>query len=360
MDIETVISMAPGLTKLYVFLGNNTDDILGQMITNSEIQQFSSSWGMNQDQTAEQDFQIMQVQGQSFFDASGDGDAYVVAPIPNWPADDPNVTSVGGTTLTMYNNGTAYISYDLETVWNDGQHTGQNNAPWWGNGQTTNDAYWGSGGGVSSTYPIPLWQQSINMTAVGGSSTRRNFPDVAMPGVYVWSVYENGLSTSVEGTSCAAPLWAGFTALVNQQAAAQGKPSVGFLNPAIYAIGQSQYYTNAFHDITQGSNTWSLSPNSYFAAPGFDLCTGWGSPNGQGMIDALVSYAGPVFVDFNYTGTTNTGTFDFPFKTLAQGVNTVSNNGTILIRTAGSSPETMTISKPMTIKVIGGPATVGH
>ena len=63
LDMEMVISMAPGLNKLYVFLGNNTDHILGAMITNAGIQQFSSSWGMNQDQTAEQDFQIMQVQG---------------------------------------------------------------------------------------------------------------------------------------------------------------------------------------------------------------------------------------------------------------------------------------------------------
>ena len=80
------------------------------------------------------------------------------------------------------------------------------------------------------------------------------------------------------GTSCAAPLWAAFTALVNQQAAAASQPPVGFLNPALYAIGKGANYTTCFHDITTGNNTWSGSPNLFFAVPGYDLCTGWGTP----------------------------------------------------------------------------------
>ncbi len=89
------------------------------------------------------------------------------------------------------------------------------------------------------------------------------------------------------GTSCAAPLWAGFMALVNQQAAASGKPGVGFINPAIYAIAAGSSYAACFHDVTTGNNTWSGSPNSFYATNGYDLCTGLGTPAGQNLINAL-------------------------------------------------------------------------
>jgi uncharacterized repeat protein (TIGR03803 family) len=280
LDIEMVISMAPGLTKLYVFEGNVTDHILGSMVTNTQINQFSSSWGMNNDATAAQYLQQMQTQGQSFFQASGDGDAYVTFPI-YWPADDPNVTSVGGTELTMNGSG---ASYGSETVWNSGFDA---NGPWCCNGQNSNNAYWGSGGGVSSIYSIPFWQQSVNMTAVGGSSSMRYLPDVALTADDVWVNYMNGLSGSFMGTSCAAPLWAGFTALVNEQATNQSVPSVGFINPALYAIAQSSVYTSCFHDTTTGNNTWPGSPSKYYSATGYDLCTGWGTPTGSNLINSL-------------------------------------------------------------------------
>ena len=95
------------------------------------------------------------------------------------------------------------------------------------------------------------------MSANQGSTTMRNVPDVALTADNVYVVYDNGSSGSVGGTSCAAPLWAGFTALVNQQAAANGMPPVGFLNPALYAIGKGANYTSDFHDITTGNNSSS-------------------------------------------------------------------------------------------------------
>src|SRR5262249_55328350 len=91
------------------------------------------------------------------------------------------------------------------------------------------------------------------------------------------------------GTSAAAPLWAGFTALVNQQAVAAKKAPVGFLNSSLYTIGTSANYTSAFHDITVGDNSWVPgSPTNYLAVPGYDLCTGWGTPNGTNLINMLV------------------------------------------------------------------------
>ena len=118
--------------------------------------------------------------------------------------------------------------------------------------------------------------------------------------------YGNGSSGVFGGTSCAAPLWAGFMALANQQAASLGNPAPGFINPAIYAIGTGQNatysYAACFHDTTSGNNFWSSSPTSYPATTGYDLCTGWGTPNGVNLLNAL---AGSGSLS---TGSTNTNT----------------------------------------------------
>ncbi len=364
LDIEMAISMAPGLAAVVVFEGpdNISDllDILDNMAESNYIQikQFSSSWGygydtggFNSNTTFDQVFMKMATQGQSFFQASGDGDAWT-SPILI-PSASPYVTSVGGTTLTMNGSGTSYAS---ETVWNSGYYTNAGiSGPWAPNG----NGYWGSGGGVSTNYAIPSWQQGVSMASNGGSTTYRNIPDVAMTADNVWVEYNNGKSGSFVGTSCAAPLWAGFTALVNQQAASQGLSSMGFLNPALYAISQGPLYSYAFHDVTSGNDTWSGSPTEFYAVTGYDLCTGLGTPNGMNLINALLPY-GDVWVDFNYTGSTQNGTYNYPFKTLAQGTNAVAPGGSIWIRTSGSSSETLTISKPLSIRAYGGPATIGN
>ncbi len=113
-------------------------------------------------------------------------------------------------------------------------------------------------------------------------------PDVALTADNVWVAVDNGGSGEVGGTSCAAPLWAAFTALMNQHAAAHGRTNVGFINPAVYALAKTTNYTNVFHDITVGNNTNTTSATRYFATTGYDLCTGLGTPNGANMIYALV------------------------------------------------------------------------
>ena len=115
----------------------------------------------------------------------------------------------------------------------------------------------------------------------------RNVPDVALTADNVYVVYGNGQSNGFSGTSCAAPLWAGFTALINEQAVAFGQAPVGFLNQQLYAIGKGTNYTPAFHDITTGNNVSSNSPSRFSAVPGYDLCTGWGTPNGTNLISIL-------------------------------------------------------------------------
>lgn len=284
LDIEMAISMAPGLTAVVVFEGANNIshwvDVLDIMSSQTQIKQFSSSWGYddgaNPNVLFDSVFQKMAAQGQSFFQSSGDGDAWV-NPIAV-PSASPYLTSVGGTTLMMNNSGGTYAS---ETVWNWG-NLGTNDA-WFAEG----NGYWGSGGGVSSVYSIPTWQTNVSMANNKGSTTKRNIPDVALTADNVWQTYNNGSSRSTGGTSCAAPLWAGFIALVNQQAAANGKPPVGFINPALYTIGAGKNYTNCFHDITTGNNTNSASAGKFVAEKGYDLCTGWGTPAGQPLINAL-------------------------------------------------------------------------
>jgi hypothetical protein len=271
LDIEMLNCMAPGLSTILVYEAPGDTpaydgDLLSKIASDNLARQISSSWIIGNSPQYTNFYLEFAVQGQSFFQASGDEDAYYQG-IFQWE-DSPLVTLVGGTTLTTTGPGGAYVS---ETVWN------------WGYGYGI-----GSGGGISVNYPIPSWQANINMTANGGSTTMRNIPDVAMTADNIYIVANNGLGEpGVGGTSCAAPLWAGFTALVNQQAVAKGEATVGFINPAIYAIAKGSGYASAFHDITTGNNTSPNSPDNYYAVAGYDLCTGWGSPSGQ-LIDILV------------------------------------------------------------------------
>jgi len=138
------------------------------------------------------------------------------------------------------------------------------------------------------------------MTDNGGSHKYRDYPDVAMAADNIDTRYDDGVEAAESGTSAAAPLWAGFMALVNQQAASLGKPSAGFINPAIYAIGKGTNYTpyaSAFHDITTGNNG---STTQYPAVAGYDLCTGWGTPTVH-LINALADNS-PVVWNTNDSG----------------------------------------------------------
>jgi subtilase family serine protease len=282
LDIEMAMAMAPGLSKIIVFSGGPNgaqNDVLNAMAANNTVKNLSCGWGWGGGPSATTDaiFRQMAAQGQSFFNASGDNDAFTTGAnsvngvdnpsLANAPSSSPYITQVGGTTLTTTGPGGAWQS---ETVWN------------WGGGS-------GSSGGISSYYSIPAWQTNVSMTVNQGSTTKRNIPDVALTADNVYCYSDNGQSSSEGGTSCAAPLWAGLTALANQQAATTGKPAVGFVNPTVYAIGTGSDYAQDFHDITTGDNTWSSSPSRFYAVKGYDLCTGWGTPAGQNFIDDLVA-----------------------------------------------------------------------
>jgi uncharacterized repeat protein (TIGR03803 family) len=262
LDIDMAISMAPGLSAVFVYEGTSPDDVLNRMATDNRASQLSCSWGFPPavDPNREQIYEQFAAQGQTMFQASGNSGAYSGEPLS--PSDDPNLTVVGGTVLTTSGPGGPWAS---ETTWS------------------------GSGGGSSTNFPLPTWQQGLSTPANQGSPAYRNIPDVsAVAGISIWLIAFGGEQGPIGGTSAATPLWAGIAALANEQAATNHMPRIGFMNPTLYAIGPSANSSAAFHDITSGNNTNATSPTNFFAVPGYDLCTGWGAPAGNSLIAALL------------------------------------------------------------------------
>jgi len=267
LDMTQALGMAPNLSSLVMYIGKGglsgqtLDDpgILNAMATASPLNaQLSCSWAWKPTDNTTDDpfFQEFGAQGQNFFTAAGDSGKWKAGNFV-WPADDPFLTSVGGTDLTTSSAGGPWAS---ETAWVD------------------------SGGGISTNnFAIPSWQVSAAATCASCSQTLRNGPDISANANFTFYVCADQTTCTANnfgGTSFAAPMWAGFMALVNQQAVSSGLPTLGFVNPALYAILSTSGYGTDFHDITSGSNGFS-------ATVGYDLVTGLGSPNGQALVDAL-------------------------------------------------------------------------
>jgi len=260
LDVEVAISMAPGMSQVRVYVSDTSDvAIFNKMATENTAKSLSCSWGWSPADPSSNDpiFKEFAAQGQNLFVASGDTGAYRTRSRDVYPADDAYVTSVGGTDLTTSSAGGAWKS---ETAWS------------------------GSGGGISPDgIAIPSYQltKGVITTANQGSSTYRNAPDVAAEAnTDNYICYDGTCAGGWGGTSFAAPRWAGFLALANQQSVINHKVTLGFINPTIYGIGLGSSYSSGFHDITTGNN------GTYSAGSGFDLVTGWGSPQSS-LINAL-------------------------------------------------------------------------
>lgn len=266
LDMTQAVSMAPGLKGLYVFVGQTDTALLASMSTHTPlVGQIGSSWTWQPSDPSTDDpyFQKFAAQGQSYFQAAGDNGAFTTSSTYVYPGDDAYVTVVGGTDLQIASAGGAWSS---ETAWSDG-----------GGGVYTPDAI-----------PIPAWQQlaGVITSPNKGSTSLRNSPDVSAEANFDFYVCadQQPCAGGWGGTSFATPMWAGYMALVNQQALANGNPQLGFVNPAIYQIGVGSGYGAAFHDIKSGSNGEPTTT-------GYDLATGWGSPNGSGLVNALAASA---------------------------------------------------------------------
>jgi subtilase family serine protease len=275
VDIVNVVGMAPGLSQILFYEGSSSTNVLNRIATDNIAQVITSSWGGGDFGAASTPiFKQMASQGQTYLSASGDSGQFNSS-TEFAPSLDPNITQVGGTSLNTQGSAGPWVS---ETGWSD------------------------SGGGYLPTssggFAIPSWQQlsGVISAANKGSTSYRNSPDVAAEADFDNTTVDNGtFSCCYGGTSFAAPRWAGFIALVNQQSVANGKGRVGFLNPTIYNIGLSSAFTNDFHDITSGLNKPTAGTgNGFNAVAGYDLVTGWGSPT-SALINAL---AGTPAADF--------------------------------------------------------------
>jgi subtilase family serine protease len=265
LDMTQALGMAPGLASLVMYIGSTDTAIISAMTTHNPLPTtIGCSWGWTpaDPTTLDPYFEKMASQGQNFFVASGDDSTWKKSgDAEAWPADDANIVAVGGTDLTT---ASAAGPWKSETAWVD------------------------SGGGISpDKIAIPAWQQLAGVinSSNKGSTTYRNGPDVSANANFTFYVCADQTTCTANdygGTSFAAPMWAGYIALVNQQLAANGYSTIGFINPYLYAFGVSSSYGTDFHDITSGKS------GSYSAVTGYDLVTGWGSPNGQGLINALV------------------------------------------------------------------------
>jgi subtilase family serine protease len=268
LDIVNVIGMAPGLTQVLFYEGDSSTDILNKMASDNIAKVISSSWGGGDFGTVSDPiFKEFQAQGQSYLNATGDSGQFNSSTYDP-PSVDANITQVGGTDLTTTGAGGPWAS---ETGWAD------------------------SGGGFISGTAIPAYQQLAGVinSSNKGSTTLRNAPDVAAEANFDnTTVIDGTFESGFGGTSYATPRWAGLIALANQQSIANGKGTLGFLNTPIYNIGVGTSYSADFHDITSGNNKPSAGSGTGFnAVAGYDLVTGWGSPNGPALIATLAGGA---------------------------------------------------------------------
>jgi len=278
LDIEVVGAMAPKAAQI-VYMGPNTtqgvNDTYNQIVTDKKAQIATISWGECESQSGNAELQTLDnilsqgsAEGIAMYAASGDSGAYDCNDsnlAVDSPAGDPNITGVGGTNLQL-NNG----AYGSESVWSNPSDTQR----------SPKGA--GGGGGISSFFKEPTWQTGPGVQNQY-SNGNREVPDVSADAdpATGYSVYctvaASGCPSSgwitVGGTSAAAPLWAGSTALINEYLQKQQKSRIGFANPMLYVLENATQQFPPFHDVSSGTNLF------YPATSGYDEASGWGSPD---------------------------------------------------------------------------------
>jgi kumamolisin len=275
LDIEVAGAVAPS-AAIAVYFASNTDQGFADAVTaaahdtSNAPAVISISWGGPESTYSAQAFTVFEA---ALTDAAAVGATVLVAAGDNgssdgvaggsanvdYPASSPQVVACGGTRISIESGKVA-----AEVVWNDLPNGGA------------------TGGGVSAHFSLPAWQSSAGVpdSANPGGGPGRGVPDVAGDAdpESGYAIRVDGGDTVVGGTSAVAPLYAGLVAL----AVARAGGPVGFVNPAIYSLG-----TGGFRDIRSGTN------GAYAAGPGWDPCTGLGSPNVSDLIAALVAIRPP-------------------------------------------------------------------
>ena len=281
LDIEVAGAVASG-AQIVVYFAPNTDAGFLDAITSAvhdnsnKPSVLSISWGGPESgwtqqamQAMDQAFQDAATMGVTVCCAAGDNGSSDLQPQEtndgllhtDFPASSPHSLACGGTRLT--GSGAAITE---EVVWNDGKDGGA------------------TGGGISDVFDLPTWQAGANVppSANPGGRVGRGIPDVAGDAdpVTGYQVLVDGQQGVIGGTSAVAPLWAGLIALLNEKTG----HSIGYFNPLLYSLPAA---AGAFHDIISGSNNITINNGPYRAGPGWDACTGWGTPDGTKLLNAL-------------------------------------------------------------------------
>lgn len=279
LDIEVAGAVAPKAKIAVYFAPNTTKGFIDcvSAAVHDPVRKpsvLSISWGGSEDSTSsmflnglQQVFNDAAMLGVTITASAGDdGSADVSPPIGlhvDFPASLPNALACGGTRLQ--GTGSTITS---EVVWNDFQT---------GNGAT--------GGGVSNIFPRPSYQANAKVPKSPHGKVGRGVPDIAgnADPFTGYEIVVGGKKAVIGGTSAVSPLWAGLLALINQRLVAIGSKPVGFINPLIYdALAKA----GVFHDITSGNNNMH-GTGKYPAGPGWDACTGMGTPDGTKLLKAL-------------------------------------------------------------------------
>lgn len=296
LDVEWAHAMAPDATIDLVLANVKQETIQGELSALLQATRFavksnigsviSQSFGASESclgpaflQASHRLFQLARAQHQTVFASAGDSGAGAIQcdangnPVTlvqgvNYPASDPLVTSVGGTTLLAAKPSGAYIR---EATWNESRR---------GNGAT--------GGGVSKQFALPTFQQNIVNSNMRGASDISLVADplTGVPVVTSSLMPGTTLIVPVGGTSIGAPVAAGMTALFDQAA---GNKRLGFLNSAFYRVSQSAAYAQVFHDVKVGNNTFVFKTANGGVAKvtGFKAAIGWDAPTGIGTPNAM-------------------------------------------------------------------------
>jgi len=297
MDLEVAHSVAPG-AQLLAYQGPGTDTglyVFNQIVSDDRAPVISTSYGLAESQESagemnafNQIFEEAAAQGQSILAASGDNGAYDAAAQQDdpkkdtlqvdFPASDPWVTGVGGTSLYQRSDNSIY-----EKPWAD----------------TSQDPHTGGGGGLSTYWKRPDYQtgpgvqnqysngmrQVPDVSAFAGSGPRPGFDE----GYAIYTTIDGRTGWhQIDGTSASTPFWAGYAALMNQSL----QQFVGFLNPTLYVLGQkaSTFQHSPYNDVVEGDNLY------YPATPGWDFASGWGSMDGAALIEDIGTMGGPQLV----------------------------------------------------------------
>jgi kumamolisin len=293
LDIQVIRGIAPK-AQIINYEGPNTSDgfaaIMARIVADGRAKIVSISWGLCElwssvagMRAEQQEFAAAFAAGISIFSASGDDGAYDcrrveisddpferdLTPGTDWPASSPSVIGVGGTFLTLREDGT----YVEEAGWEEPLGGG------------------GGGGGLSAYQDRPDWQVGLGVNN-SASNGMRQVPDVAGPAdptsgfVVTYTDFERGLvSGQVGGTSASAPFWAASMLLTQQLAQREGVAALGPLGPVLYQISAAR--PDVFHDVIRGGNLL------YSAGPGWDYSTGLGSPRVAPLARAIVDLLKP-------------------------------------------------------------------